>query len=95
MALYLQKLERGELLQGDSREFLLSLLKRQIWRYGIPTGIPNMTIADKVGFLDDYIHDLAIVYSPHGTYILAIMTKGGSYSGMADVARRVENYLSQ
>jgi beta-lactamase class A len=95
MALYMKKLERGELLQGESRDFLLGLLKRQIWRYGIPTGIPNVTIADKVGFLEDYIHDVAIVYSPKGTYILAIMTKGGSYSGMADVARRVNGYLEQ
>jgi beta-lactamase class A len=95
MALYMKKLERGELLAGESRDFLLGLLKRQIWRYGIPTGIPNMTIADKVGFLEDYIHDIAIVYSPKGTYILAIMTKGGSYGGMADVARQVNRYLMQ
>lgn len=95
MALYMKKLERGELLQGESREFLLGLLKRQVWRYGIPTGIRGVPIADKVGFLEDYIHDLAIVYSPKRTYILTIMTKGGSYGGMADVARRVNSYLDQ
>lgn len=95
MALYLKKLERGELLDGESREFLLGLLKRQVWRYGIPSGIPGLPIADKVGFLEDYIHDLAIVYSPKGTYVLAIMTKGGSYAGMADVARQVHRYLNQ
>lgn len=95
MALYLKKLERGELLQGESKDFLIGLLKRQVWRYGIPTGIRGVPIADKVGFLDDYIHDLAIIYTPRGTYILAIMTKGGSYGGMADVARRVESYLKQ
>ena len=95
MALYMKKLERGELLTGESRDFLLGLLKRQIWRYGIPTGIPSVTIADKVGFLEDYIHDIAIVYSPKGTYILAIMTKGGSYGGMADVARQINRYLMQ
>lgn len=95
MALYMKKLERGELLQGESREFLLGLLKRQVWRYGIPTGIRGVPIADKVGFLEDYIHDLAIVYSPKRTYIITIMTKGGSYGGMADVARRVDTYLNQ
>jgi beta-lactamase class A len=95
MALYMKKLERSELLQGESREFLLGLLKRQVWRYGIPTGIRGVTIADKVGFLDSYIHDLAIVYSPKRTYILTIMTKGGSYGGMADAARRINTYLNQ
>lgn len=95
MALYMNKLERGEILQGESRDFLLGLLKRQIWRYGIPTGIKNVTIADKVGFLEDYIHDIAIIYSPKGTYILAVMTKGGSYGGIADVARRVHQYMMQ
>jgi len=95
LARYMVKLERGELLQGESRDYLLGLLKRQIWRYGIPTGIKGVTIADKVGFLEDYIHDVAIVYSPKGTYILAVMTKGGSYGGIADVARRVHSYMNQ
>ena len=95
LALYMKKLERGQLLEGESREFLLGLLKRQVWRYGIPTGIRNVTIADKVGFLEDYIHDIAIVYGPKGTYILGIMTKGGSYGGMADVARQVHRYMIQ
>lgn len=95
MARYMKKLERGQLLEGESREFLLGLLKRQVWRYGIPTGIPGITIADKVGFLEDYIHDVAIVYGPKGTYILSIMTKGGSYAGMADVARQVHQYMAQ
>lgn len=95
MAAYLKKLERGELLRSDSRDFLLGLLKRQVWRYGIPTGIRGVQVADKVGFLEDYIHDLAIVYSPRGTYIVTVMTKGGSYAGLADVGRRVHNYLMQ
>lgn len=95
LALYMKKLERGQLLEGESRDFLLGLLKRQVWRYGIPTGIRNVTIADKVGFLEDYIHDIAIVYAPKGTYILGIMTKGGSYGGMADVARQVHRYMTQ
>lgn len=95
MAAYLKKLERGELLRNDSREFLLGLLKRQVWRYGIPTGIRGVQVADKVGFLEDYIHDLAIVYSPRGTYIVTVMTKGGSYAGLADVGRQVHNYLMQ
>ena len=95
LAKYMKQLERGQLLEGESRDFLLGLLKRQVWRYGIPTGIPSVTIADKVGFLEDYIHDIAIVYSPKGTYVLSIMTKGGSYGGMADVARQVHRYMNQ
>jgi beta-lactamase class A len=93
LATYMKRLERGQLLEGESRDYLLGLLKRQVWRYGIPTGIPGVTVADKVGFLDDYIHDIAVVYSPKGTYILSIMTKGGSYGGMADVARQVHRYM--
>ena len=95
MTQYFKKLERGELLQGESRDFLLSLLKRQVWRDGIPAGVRGITVADKVGLLDSYLHDMGIIYSPNGTYILTIMTSGGSYSGMADVARRVEQFLRQ
>lgn len=93
LARYMRLLEKGQLLEGESRDFLLGLLKRQVWRYGIPTGIKGVSIADKVGFLEDYIHDIAIVYGPKGPYILAIMTKGGSYGGMADVARQVHRYM--
>jgi beta-lactamase class A len=95
IAKYMTMLERGELLQGESRSYLIDLMKRQIWRYGIPTGIRGVTVSDKVGFLEDYIHDSAIVYSPKGVYILTIMTKGGSYAGIADVARRVQSYMQQ
>lgn len=91
--MFLEKLNNGELLNAAHTAKLLGLLKAQIWRYGIPTGVPGVEVADKVGFLWSYIHDVAIVYDPNGHYILAIMSNGGSYANFADLSRVVNGFF--
>lgn len=93
-ALYFAKLETGELLQGESRERLLNTLKNQIYKTGIPAGA-GYPAANKVGFYNGYLHDIGIVYAPQGRYVLAVMTHGGSWWGIADVARQVQDFLAQ
>jgi hypothetical protein len=72
---------------------LLEKMSRQLYRYGIPTGVNATRVEDKVGFLWDYIHDAAIVHKPQGTYILVIMTKGYSYGYIANVARQIDTIM--
>lgn len=93
-SLYFAKLERGELLQGASRERLLHTLKTQIYKSGIPAGA-GYPAANKVGFYAGYLHDIGIVYAPQGRYVLGVMTYGGSWWGISDVARQVQEYLAQ
>ncbi|MFC4652688.1 serine hydrolase [Lactococcus nasutitermitis] len=52
--------------------YLLSLMKNQVYRSGIPAGT-GQVVADKVGFLWDVRNDAGIVYDKH-PYILVLMT---------------------
>ncbi len=76
-------------LSDASRNTLLSAMERNVYRQGIPAGAKG-SVADKVGFLEDYLNDAAIVYSPTGTYALTIMTKGSSWGNIAELTRQIE-----
>jgi len=92
--LFLSKLESGQLLSGASQGRLLDVMKRQVYRSGIPAGV-GVPVADKVGFIDGYLHDAAIVYSPKGTYELTIMTRGSSWAQIADAARQINAQIQR
>lgn len=94
LATFLGALHSGQLLTPTSTNTLLSAMKRNIYRQGIPAGA-NVVVADKVGFLDAFLHDAAIVYSPSGTYVLVAMTDGSNWGTIAELARQIENWRSQ
>jgi beta-lactamase class A len=93
-ALLVGKLARGEILSAGSRDLLISLMKQQHYRQGIPAGT-GVTVADKVGFLYGYLHDAAIVYAPTSTYVLVIMTNNSSWSQIADTARQIQAQMAR
>lgn len=94
LALFLGFLESGTSLSGQSRDRLLSAMHGNVFRQGIPAGT-SAAVADKVGFLNGLLHDAAIVYSPSGTYVLAIMTDGSSWGAIADITRQIETLRAQ
>lgn len=88
---FLSLLYTGQLLsQQASRDRLIAAMKGNVYVAGIPSGIPNATVADKVGFLDGLLHDAAIVYSPKGDYVLIIMTDNASWANIAELASQIE-----
>lgn len=89
LAFFAAALESGQLLTGDSRSRLLSAMRQNIYRQGIPAGAGGQ-VANKVGFLDGFLHDAAIVYAPTGTYALAIMTEDSSWAHIAELTREIE-----
>lgn len=90
LALLLSMSQTGQILsQQSSRDILINALKRNVYRSGIPAGVSS-EVANKVGFIDGYLNDAAIVYSPSGTYVLSIMTNGTDWSAIADLAAQVE-----
>ncbi len=94
LALVLQKLYQGELMSEESKSKLLDLMSRQVYRQGIPTGVGSAGVVyDKVGFMDDLLHDAAIVHSDAGDYVLVIMTNGESWEYIAQVAAYVNGML--
>ncbi len=93
-ATLLGALQAGQLLSPASTDTLLSAMKRNIYRKGIPAGA-NGTVADKVGFLNGLFHDASIVYGPGGTYVLVVMTDGSSWGTIADLTRAIEAWRNQ
>jgi len=90
LATFLAALQSSQLpLSSSSRSTLISAMKRNVYRQGIPAGT-SATVADKVGFLWDLLHDAAIVYSPKGTYVLAVMSDKSSWANIAELTRQLE-----
>ncbi len=90
---FLTRLETGQLgLSQDSRSRLLGALGSNIFRQGIPSGSAG-TVLNKVGFIDGYLNDAAIVRHPQGTYVLSIMSEGSDWEAIASITRQVEAAL--
>lgn len=94
LSLFMQKLQGGSLVNADHQNRLLGAMRRQIYRSGIPAGV-GVSVANKVGFIDSYLHDAGIIYGSKGPYALSIMTSGSSWGAIADIARQINTYLNQ
>ncbi len=94
-AAMLRALYNGSLINASSTDYLLNLMKNQIYRSGIPAGSPNSVVADKVGFLEGWNHDAAIVYAPKSTYVLVVFTTGASFAQIKDLANQIYNIYNQ
>jgi beta-lactamase class A len=90
-SLLLALLESGQILsQQSSRDIWITAMKKNSYRQGVPRGIPSAVVANKVGFLNAWLHDASIVYSPQGTYVLIIMTEYSSWPNIAELAGQIE-----
>lgn len=89
---YLKKLFYENDVNQDVKDFVLSILREQIYREGIPEGADTATVANKVGFLDDYLNDVGIVTNDTEEYILVILTRGGNWNSIATITRSINEY---
>lgn len=89
LTLLLGMIATGQNFSDANQSRLIAAMKANVYRSGIPAGVSG-TVADKVGFLDGLLHDAAIVYGPHGTYVLAIMTDGSTWGSIADLAKQLD-----
>lgn len=92
---FLIRLNAGQLMTADNTNYLLGLMKRQVYRSGIPRGVPGVTVANKVGFYDGWKHDVGIIYAGRGTYALSVLSLGGNDGQFADLSRRVSELLGR
>lgn len=95
LAKFLAQLSAGSLMNSTHTNTLLGYMKQQVYRSGIPSGSHGAVVADKVGFLDSYLHDAAIVYAPGSTYALVIMSSGSSWSNISNLADAVYTFMAQ
>lgn len=91
LRIFLTKLYDDELsISTVSRDRLIETMKHNIYKDGVPAGVMNYTVANKVGFLNGLLHDAAIVYAPSKDYVLVIMTNGSSWGDIAELTKKIE-----
>jgi beta-lactamase class A len=74
MVSLLERLDRGELVSKEASAEILGIMKKQMWRDGMPRHFDSVGIevADKPGALDHLRSDVGIVYSKAGPVAIAI-----------------------
>jgi beta-lactamase class A len=91
----LELIARGEAVDAQSSAEMVHLMSRQQVRNRIPVLLPpEAVVANKTGNWESAAHDVAIVYGPRSTFILAFLADGitdfdAVYEAMSRSARNV------
>ena len=99
IALFFEKLYKGQLINADYSNRMLKLLKGQRLNDKIPEYLPvSVTVAHKTGELDNVTHDAGIIYAPDGDYILVVLSliddRQLANERIANVSKAVFNYFN-
>lgn len=90
---FMVSMETGQLDLGeDSLERLEAGLSGNEYREGVPSGSSGVVL-DKPGFIEDFLHDAAVVHHPEGTYAITVLTEDSSWESIAEITRSVEAEL--
>lgn len=77
MAIILEHIYNKELVNKNFSEIALEFLKNQTVNDRIPRYLPDkVSIAHKTGLERDAVHDVGIVFTSKGDYILCVLVKG-------------------
>ncbi len=98
MALFFEKLYKGELANQEYTAKIIDLLKSQQLNDKLPKYLPEDTVvAHKTGEIGWFSHDAGIVYSPKGDYIIVILSESDSPAvaedRIAQVSKAVYEYF--
>lgn len=76
IALFYTMLYNHDLIDPQSSNEMIELLKRQAINDRIPKYLPEeIDVAHKTGELDDFKHDAGIIFTPKGDYILVMLSQ--------------------
>lgn len=88
------RLQNSQMLSDKARRIFFDGLYRQKLREGIPTGCgPLCLVGNKTGELNNVRHDAAVVTHGEAKYIIVIMSEGGTWQQIADIARVVDQAM--
>lgn len=98
IALFLEKLHKGELASQEHTNKMLGLLKMQKLNDKLPKYLPTGTVvAHKTGEIDFLTHDAGIVYTKNGDYVIVIFSESdyppGAKERIAQISKAVYNYF--
>lgn len=82
MATLLQKLYKGQLLSTKNTNTLLSYMQETNYENFIPPAVDKeLKLYHKVGLVEDYVHDAAVISDGQNDFVLVIYTNGnGTYN---------------
>jgi beta-lactamase class A len=93
IALILQKIWNGSVLNQADSQLILSYMKEANYRQYIVPAIPSEdTIYHKIGFYEDYLNDAAIVTHGNQAFAIVIFTNGnglGNWPGRATLMQDI------
>lgn len=100
IALFYEKLYKGELANELYTNEMFNLLKSQKLNDGLPKYLPAVTkVANKTGDIGWFKHDAGIVFTEKGDYILVVMSESDSPSGaqekIAEISKSVYDYFNK
>ncbi|MDO8638798.1 MAG: serine hydrolase [Candidatus Daviesbacteria bacterium] len=89
IALFFEKLYKGELANPENTIKMIDLLKGQKLNDKLPKNLPaGLEIAHKTGEIEYFSHDGGIVYTEKGDYIIVVLSK-------SDIPTAAEDKISQ
>ncbi|MFC1679409.1 serine hydrolase [Elusimicrobiota bacterium] len=91
MGLLFEKMYRGQIVDEFASELMLDILKRRPTRSRLAKGLPvGWEIAHKTGLLRRACHDVGIIFSPNGDYVVAVLTgRNRTYGSAKEFITRV------
>lgn len=95
--LLMEKIYKEQCVSEEASRDFLDLLLNQTHINKIPAGLPEGTLcANKTGDTDEVQHDVAIIYSPKGVYILSVMSTGcgAAIPNIQNISRVVYDYFN-
>lgn len=86
------RLKKGQTLSDKARRFVFDALYQQFNKEGISAGCNNdCRTADKIGEMSGITHDAGIVTHGSRSYVLVIMSEGGTLKQVAEITKAIES----
>lgn len=100
MALFFEKLYKGELGNPQSTQEMIDLLKKQTINDKLPKYLPKeVSIAHKTAEIGYFTHDAGIVFTPKGDFIIVILSESdyppGAEERIAQISQAVYEYFEK
>lgn len=99
IAFFFEKLYQGEIVDKDSSDKMITLLKEQKLDLGIPKYLEGIEIAHKTGDIGWFKHDGGIVFAENGDYIIVVLSESdfppGAQERIAMISQSVFEYFQK
>ncbi|MBW3569240.1 class A beta-lactamase-related serine hydrolase [Candidatus Parcubacteria bacterium] len=84
------RLKKGHTLSDNARRFVFDALYQQAYSKGISKGCGDCRTAVKAGELSGISHDGGIVTHGGKSYVLVVMSQGGSFEQISEITKLVD-----